>query len=171
MWMDQWTKQTNQPWWRNWKRTQRKSNLMMWMLTSLMQCSSCVLFPTYLEQAILQHACKLAQAILQHACKLAEEVHIILICDTNTGRPSIKALEWSAHGDSHSNYSITGPNQQRPVDFNTAFLSSSFKTALMEFIGDEWASDKYVNIIRGHTLYFATGEVCHRYHVANDAVV
>ena len=41
----------------------------------------------------------------------------------------------------------------------------------MEFLGDEWASDKYVNIFRGHTVYYATGEVCHRYHVANDAVV
>ena len=110
-----------------------------------------------------------AQAILQHACKLAEEVHIV--CDTYTGRPSIKALERSARGDSHSNYSITGPNQQWPVDFNTLVLSSSFKTTLMEFLVDEWASDKYVNILRGHTLYFATGEVCHRYHVANDAVV
>ena len=112
-----------------------------------------------------------AQTILQHACKLAEEVHIILICDTNTGRPSIKALEWSARGYYHSNYSITGPNQQRPVDFDTSLLSSSFKTALMEFLSDEWASDKYGNILRGHMLYFATGEVCHRYHAANDAVV
>ena len=90
-----------------------------------------------------------------------------MMCDTYY-IPSIKALEWSARGDSHSNYSITGPNKQRPFDFNTALLSSSFKTALMEFLVDEWASDKYVNILRGHTLYFTTGEVCHRYHVAND---
>ena len=84
--------------------------------------------------------------------------------------PSIEAHEQSARGDIHAKYTITGPSQQCPSDFNGALLLSHFKPELINFLVDEWASGKYFTVLKDHVLYFATAESCHKYCAANGLV-
>ncbi len=105
----------------------------------------------------------IARAILHTACQFAEEVHII--CDTYTNEPSIKDYTRQIRGASDRTYHISGPAQRRPADFSKALQSKSFKTSFINFLAVEWSSSNYVNIIDGHTLYYAFENKCQQYQV------
>ncbi len=103
----------------------------------------------------------IAKTIFQQACSNAQVVHIV--CDTYGEAPSIKEHERDSRGDHHTAYKITGPSQQRPADFHRALLSAPFKTALVRFLKDEWASHAYAPLLEGHTLYFVMEQHCYVY--------
>ena len=93
----------------------------------------------------------LARVILQHACSFSKVIHIV--CDTYTEKPSIKDYTRDERGNYDARYTITGPSQRRPVNFNQTLLSASFKTAFLHFLQDEWASSNYSSISEGHEIY------------------
>ena len=112
---------------------------------------------------------QLARLILQKAISFARTVHIV--CDTYKEGPSIKAHVHEERGDTEVQYTITGPSQKRPADFNKALLSSAFKTALLRFLQVEWKSASYSDILTEHTVYFAIDDVCFRYSIEHGKYV
>ena len=91
----------------------------------------------------------MARLILQKACTFSKVVHIV--CDTYSDGPSIKEHEHQERGNYQSRFHITGASHCRPADFNKALLSASFKTALLQFLRDEWnpLNSQPVVIVRG----------------------
>ena len=104
---------------------------------------------------------EIAKVVLQHACSFSQEVHIVY--DTYREGPSIKNYERDERGNYNISYTITGPSQRRPSNFNEALLSASFKKALLGFFKNEWTSDKYAPTIEDHEVYFALEESCYLY--------
>ena len=100
-----------------------------------------------------------AMTILQQACSNGEVVH--LVCDTYPEGPTITDSEHDLRGHSEITYRITGPSQKRPIDLNSALCSLQFKKELMAFLKDEWTSQVYAPILKGHQLYFAIDHECY----------
>ena len=141
---------------------QQLINLPFSMPILLMQCSSFIRYPMYQQCMEKFHKQPFnMHALLQPKCTLFVAY---------VEGPSIEAHEQSARGDIHAKYTITGPSQQCPSDFNGALLLSHFKPELINFLVDEWASGKYFTVLKDHVLYFATAESCHKYCAANGLV-
>ena len=58
---------------------------------------------------------------------------------------------------------ITEPSQRRPLSFNEALLSASFKKPLLACLKNEWTSDKYAPTLEDHKVHFAPEEICYLY--------
>ncbi len=108
----------------------------------------------------------IAQNILSIVCRTsAKEVHLV------TDRydiPSIKGMEQKKRETSNSipvAYLVSGPDQTRPKEFNKALSSSTFKTALLEFLRDEWKKDSYCELLKHKTLFYPVKEKCYMYTV------
>ena len=69
---------------------------------------------------------------------------------------SIKIVEQRARGETDGSFNITGGDQFRPKDFRLALRSSSFKTALLKFLLEDWKHDKY-----GHNIQHKKVVVTH----------
>ena len=110
----------------------------------------------------------MARLILQKVCAFSKIVHIV--CDTYSDGPSIKGHEHQERGNYQARFQITGASQRRPADFNQALLSASFKTALLQFLRDEWKSVSYVKVLQGHDVYFALEEYYYWYKTQDRAV-
>lgn len=100
----------------------------------------------------------IAELRLQKASAYSKVVHIV--CDTYSGGPSIKGHERHERGNYQTKFQITGPSQRRPPHFNQARLSSSFKTALLHFLRDEWTSASYAKVLQDREIYFAPAATC-----------
>ena len=61
-------------------------------------------------------------------------------------------------------YSKLKHGQTRPSNFSTALKSRNFINALLEFLRDEWSSERCADLITGHILHFAYGP-CYTYTV------
>jgi hypothetical protein len=99
----------------------------------------------------------IARIILQQLCQMAEQVH--LVCDTYVS-PSIKDAERQRRGTREIVFNITGPDQNRPKDWQAALKSSSFKTSLFRFLATEWMHDRYADVLVGHKVYLALDNNC-----------
>ena len=94
-----------------------------------------------------------------------------LICDTYI-HPSIKDPERMKRGDSSETvYSITGPNQNVPRDWQKALDSSSFKESFLRFLSTEWQRQEYGVILGQRQIYLALDHKCFRYTVRYGVIV
>ena len=76
--------------------------------------------------------------------------------------PSIKMMERERRGTCDRNYKSIGPQQTRPVDFNEALKSPSFKTELPTFLLNEWNEQACAHIIHERHMYVGhLGECLH----------
>ena len=110
---------------------------------------------------------EIASSILQILCGMSERVD--MICDVYRS-PSIKDLEHCRRSSDDAAYSITGPDQRRPKDWQKALKSANFKTAFLNFLAQEWTANADVSKLAGHHIYLAVEEVCHLYTVHQCSV-
>jgi len=94
---------------------------------------------------------------------------IDLICDTYL-TPSIKDAEHAHRSDNEAVFTITGPKQKRPKDWQKALRSSSFKTAFFRFLVDEWCHNSYGEVLKGQDVCIGLAEECYSYIVLNEVV-
>ncbi len=78
---------------------------------------------------------------------------IDFVCDTYSESPWIKDLEHSARGCNESSFTVTGPEQKRPKEFQVLLDSAKFKRTFLKFLAEEWQKPIYADIIRGKQLY------------------
>ena len=101
---------------------------------------------------------QLAVALLNQLTCMAQQVH--LVCDIyNT--PSIKENERRRRGSDDMVFSMTGPDQHRSKDWQSALRFSSSKVAFMRFLATEWMKSSYALIISHHEVYLALDNTCH----------
>ena len=111
---------------------------------------------------------EVARCLLSKLVQMAPLVQ--LICDTYI-HPSIKDPERMKTGDSSETvYSITGPNQNVPRDWQKALDSSSFKESFLRFLSTEWQRQEYGAIL-GRQIYLALDHKCFRYTVRSGVIV
>ena len=80
----------------------------------------------------------------------ADTVHII--CDAYFNEPTIKDPKRDRRENTEATYSIQGCDQTRPTYFNSTLLSTSFKSALIDFLAYEFRSQHYKDIINEKTV-------------------
>lgn len=80
-----------------------------------------------------------AEVIIRQLCDMSK--YTDLVCDTYVV-PSIKGAERSGRGSKEKTYAMTGPEQKRPHNWQTARQSESFKTGLFRFLAPEWKNDR-----------------------------
>ena len=95
---------------------------------------------------------RLAKHILAQLCEFAS--HFNFICDAYSS-PSIKDLERDSRYTNTGHYSITGPEQKIPNNFQLALRSVTFKESLLHFLVTEWKKDSYVKQLAGHKPFVA----------------
>ena len=78
---------------------------------------------------------ELAELILSKLCKMSPRVDLVF--DTYC-TPSVKDVEHGRRSADDCMYTITGPEQKRPQDWQKALRSAAFKTAFFRFLLDEW---------------------------------
>ena len=89
---------------------------------------------------------------------MAHQVH--LVCDIyNT--PSIKDAEKQRRVSDDMVFSMTGPDQHRPKDWQSALKFSSLKVAFMRYLATEWMKSSYAEMISLHEVYLALDNACH----------
>lgn len=111
---------------------------------------------------------EVASLILRVLCSMS--VRVDMICDVYKN-PSIKDIEHSRRSADETAYSITGPSQQRPKEWQKALQSPGFKMAFVKFLAQEWASHGDPNTLTGHHVYLAVDDVCHHYTVQQGSVI
>ena len=112
---------------------------------------------------------EVARCLLSKLVQMAPLVQ--LICDTYI-HPSIKDPERMKRGDSSETvYSITGPNQNVPRDWQKALDSSSFQESFLRFLSTEWQRQEYGAILRQRQIYLALDHKCFRYTVRSGVIV
>jgi hypothetical protein len=110
----------------------------------------------------------IAELLLRIICSTpAKEVHFV--CDSYV--KSIKNVEQRARGETDGSFNITGGDQFRPKDFRLALRSSSFKTALLKFLLEEWKHDKYGHIIQHKKVVVTHEEQSLQYTVTDTGTV
>lgn len=98
----------------------------------------------------------------------APRVHIIF---DQYFSPSIKDYERTKrHEERCTIYTITGPQQVKPVDFLKELRNIQFKEAFVEFLIHHWSTDEMVPFI-GNTEINLNFKYCHRYSVENNSVI
>ena len=88
---------------------------------------------------------KVAETLLEKLVCLAPRVDFV--CDKYT-TPSIKGIERDRRGSEDTHFTITGPDQTRPRDWQKSLRSPSFKTALFRFLLTEWSKDQYNTVLK-----------------------
>lgn len=84
-------------------------------------------------------------------------------------QPSIKATEHMLRNSFSNDFTINGSEQIRPNDLRKELRNDRFKTALVNFIIQHWASDAAAKII-GKRVVLVNFDQCYKY-VANDGHV
>ena len=111
---------------------------------------------------------KIAEDILQRLCNMSGRVDFV--CDSYIS-PSIKESERNRRGAAEVTFTITGPEQKRPRDWQQALKSSSFKTGFFHFLSIEWRKRSYAHIIEGHHVYIGLEETCFMFFVESGEVI
>ena len=103
---------------------------------------------------------KLAKEILHKLCCLAPKVQFV--CDAYK-TPSLKEEERNRRGDTEITYSITGPDQKRPKDWQKTLRSPRFKEALFIFLSQEWTCNYNTKYLENCNIFFGFGNICYSY--------
>ena len=110
----------------------------------------------------------MAMYILKQACSNGQVVHIV--SDTYPDGPNIKDIEHDMRGGTKTSFKISGPSQKRTSDLNAAWSSPQFKKDFLIFLRDEWNSETYASVLKGHQVYFAVEQECYLYTVERGSV-
>lgn len=105
--------------------------------------------------------------------------YLSTVCSSSTKRidvifdvyrqPSIKATEHVLRNSFSNDFTINGSEQIRPNDLRKELRNERFKTALVNFIIQHWASDAAAEII-GRRVVLVNFDQCYKY-VAKDGHV
>ena len=110
----------------------------------------------------------LAQKLILLAKQRYRAREIGFLCDvySETG-PGIKDMCRQDRGITSETvvFPKFGHGQKRPADFLTALKCKKYVVALLEFLKDEFASERCQDVIAGITLHLAYGP-CHTYNVS-----
>ena len=101
---------------------------------------------------------ELAELILNKLCKMSPRVDLVF--DTYC-TPSVKDVEHGRRSADDCMYTITGPEQKRPKDWQKALRSAAFKTAFFRFLLDEWTRHADIAVLTNHKVYIGLEEECH----------
>ena len=110
---------------------------------------------------------KMASHVLQRLCDMSERTDFV--CDTYKD-PSLKEPERNRRGAAELTFSITGPDQKRPRDWQQALKSASFKTALFRFFAVEWSNNSYAGFLVGHQVLIGLDNTCFSFTVVDGHV-
>ena len=88
-------------------------------------------FLLHIQQRPPMTSGEIARSLLSQLTHMAKQTH--LVCDVYN-RPSIKYVERMRRGSEELVFCITGPEQNRPKNWQSALRSSSFKTEFMHFL-------------------------------------
>ena len=80
---------------------------------------------------------------LSQLVHMSHQVH--MLCDVYS-TPSIKDAERQIRGSEDLVFCITGPEQIRPKDWQSAHRQSSFKVEFLRFLATEWMQSRYADI-------------------------
>jgi hypothetical protein len=84
--------------------------------------------------------------------------------------PSIKDAEHDRRYADDAMYTITGPEQRRPKDWQKALRSASFKTAFCHFLLDEWTLHADIEVLHEHEIYIGIETECYRLGVDDHQI-
>ncbi len=76
---------------------------------------------------------------------------------------------WSS--DVETLFTVSGPEQKRPKEFQTLLDSSKYKRALLQFLTDERQQPIYSDQIRGHKLYVGFDDKAWLYEIHDDVII
>ena len=109
----------------------------------------------------------IARALLTKAIQYGAET-IMFVCDlySHDAEPSIKDTCRQDRGVVRGGreYSKISHMQKRPSDMATALLSLNFVIGLLNFLKNEWSSERCADLLIGHEFHFAFGP-CYTYRV------
>ena len=124
-------------------------------------------FLLHIQQSPPMTFAGIARSLICQLTHMAQHTH--LVCDVYN-RPSIKDAERMRRGSEELVYCITGPEQNRPKNWQAALKSPSFKTGLMHFLATEWKKPSYAGILANNTIYLAVDDICHCFTASGDNV-
>ena len=110
---------------------------------------------------------KIAEDLLEKLVRMAPRVDFV--CDSYIS-PSLKDIERIRRGNSEQIFSITGPEQTRPRDWQKSLKSPSFNRALIRFLAIEWKKDQYSSILEKSELFFGFEEKGIRFSASEGKV-
>ena len=116
----------------------------------------------------LQQNLPITKVILHQLCCMSRRVDFV--CDTYT-TVSIKQHERERRGQDGVIFSITGPEQKRPKDWQQALRSQSFKMAFVRFLAEEWQNPCHATDLRGHEILLALDSTCYQFTETGGTVV
>ena len=95
---------------------------------------------------------------------------IHFVCDKWI-QPSIKDCEREDRGSLNGIYSIKGPAQTRPSDWNNALKNRSFKESLIGFLVEAWKDNSCATILKHKTIYANFNDHCFKYQAENGVTI
>lgn len=111
---------------------------------------------------------ELAHKILGQLCQLSLE-RVDIVFDTYN-EPSIKVTEHTRREQNDALYTITGPQQKCPRDWQKALQSTAFKTRFCKFLLEQWVHAD-PSILSNHVLYVGVEKVCYLFRNNNGVMV
>ncbi len=95
------------------------------------------------------------------------------MCDCYPDKPTIKDLEYAtqAGGENETSFTITGPEQKRPKEFQSLLDTGKYKKSLLNFLAEEWQKPIYSNIIGECHLYIGLQDKAWLYKVHGDVII
>lgn len=111
---------------------------------------------------------EIAELILRRLCDMAPRTDFV--CDTYV-TPTIKEAERNRRGAQEITFAVTGAEQKRPQNWQTALQSSSFKTAFLRFLAAEWQKQRYAIILKDHTIFMGLDNICYSYKEEDGRVI
>ena len=111
---------------------------------------------------------EIAQLLMAKLCEYSSRVDIVF--DTYL-TPSIKDVEHERRSADDAVYTITGPGQKRPKDWQKALRSVKFKTAFFRFLLDEWRLHANMNVLSQHEIHVALEEQCYCLSISDGKIM
>lgn len=108
---------------------------------------------------------KLSELILKRICNTdASEIHFV--CDRYFEN-SIKDTERWNRQEEDIPYTISGPSQKTPSDFQKNLKNKRFKEELVKFLSEHWEADLMSLILKDKKVFITVEDKCFSF-IAND---
>jgi len=111
---------------------------------------------------------EIARLLMTKLCDFSKRVDRVF--DTYA-TPSLKDTEHDRRSTDDSTYTLTGPGQKRPKDWQKALRSPTCKTALFRFLLDEWTQHADVDVLTEHNIYLGIEENCYCLRVDDNTII
>ena len=111
---------------------------------------------------------EIAKTLMAKLCEMSKRVDLVFDMYVT---PSVKDSEHERRLADDVTYTITGPGQRRPKDWQKALRSASFKTALFHFLLDEWTQHVDKEVLDEHEIYIGIDNECYRLAVNGQQIL